>query len=127
MSNPQQPELARSRKAPHQDPDAAAGVIDAQPQPGSSGPTGAVPVDNQPGHHPPEEQDQPDLDAFAAKLGIPDEATGEVPEPPPDDRAIPAADTGRRAATVGVGIVGMIVGFILLRRLRRRRRAASGK
>jgi hypothetical protein len=28
-----------------------------------------VPPENQPGHHPPEEQDKPDLDAFAAKLG----------------------------------------------------------
>jgi hypothetical protein len=28
-----------------------------------------APEENQPGHHPPEEQDKPDLDAFAAKLG----------------------------------------------------------
>jgi hypothetical protein len=28
-----------------------------------------MPPDNQPGHHPAKEQDKPDLDAFAAKLG----------------------------------------------------------
>jgi hypothetical protein len=28
-----------------------------------------APPENQPGHHPPEEQDKPDLDKFAAKLG----------------------------------------------------------
>jgi hypothetical protein len=28
-----------------------------------------IPVDNQPGHHPEHEQDQPDLDAFAERLG----------------------------------------------------------
>lgn len=33
-----------------------------------------VPPDNQPGHHPVKEQDKPDLDAFAAKLGTDPEA-----------------------------------------------------
>lgn len=28
-----------------------------------------MPAENQPGHHPPKEQDKPDLDAFAARLG----------------------------------------------------------
>lgn len=28
-----------------------------------------LPPDNQPGHHPPKEQDKPDLDKFAAKIG----------------------------------------------------------
>ena len=28
-----------------------------------------MPLENQPGHHPPKEQDKPDLDAFAARLG----------------------------------------------------------
>ena len=28
-----------------------------------------MPPENQPGHHPPKEQDKPDLDAFAARLG----------------------------------------------------------
>ncbi len=34
-----------------------------------------MPVENQPGHHPAHDQDKPDLDAFAEKLGIePDDA-----------------------------------------------------
>lgn len=32
-------------------------------------PGGPVPPDNQPGHHPPQEQDKPDLEAFAERLG----------------------------------------------------------
>ena len=35
----------------------------------TDGETGPIPADNQPGHHPPKEQDKPDLDAFAARLG----------------------------------------------------------
>jgi hypothetical protein len=39
---------------------------------------GPEPEANQPGHHPPDEQDQPPLDEFASKFGIP-------PESPPSD------------------------------------------
>ncbi len=70
MSNPQQPELARSRKTPALDPDAAAGVIEGQRDVGEDAPRGPVPPENQPGHHPPKEQDKPDLNAFADKLGV---------------------------------------------------------
>ncbi len=69
MSNPQQPELARSRKTPALDPDAAAAVIDGQGVPQADEARGPVPPDNQPGHHPVEQQDKPDLNAFAQKLG----------------------------------------------------------
>ena len=71
MSNPQQPELARSRKTPALDEDAVPGVLDGQPDIGADAPRGPVPPENQPGHHPAEEQDKPDLDEFAAKLGTP--------------------------------------------------------
>src|SRR5919206_1299096 len=70
MSNPQQPELARSRKVPHQDQDAASAAVEARRATDAGGPSGPVPPENQPGHHPPEEQDKPDLNAFAEKLGI---------------------------------------------------------
>ena len=40
----------------------------------TGGETGPIPAENQPGHHPPKEQDKPDLDAFAAKLGTDPEA-----------------------------------------------------
>lgn len=33
-------------------------------------PIGNTPVDNQPGHHPEHEQDQPDLDEFAERFGV---------------------------------------------------------
>src|SRR5688500_20301959 len=68
MSRPQQPELARSAKT-DLDPDHVETGLQGQRKPKADGPTGPVPPDNQPGHHPPKEQDKPDLDAFAAKLG----------------------------------------------------------
>src|SRR5919202_2680698 len=79
MSNPQQPELARSRKTPAQDQDAVAGVLDGQRDVEADAPRGPVPAENQPGHHPAEEQDKPDINAFAEKLGTmpPQERTGE--------------------------------------------------
>ena len=39
-------------------------------------PEGPVPPDNQPGHHPRQEQDTPDLDAFATRLGVVPDADG---------------------------------------------------
>jgi len=68
MSRPQQPELARSAKT-DLDPDHIETGLQGQKKPPVAGETGPVPVDNQPGHHPPKEQDKPDLDAFAARLG----------------------------------------------------------
>jgi hypothetical protein len=53
MSRPQQPEIARNGRTD----------------------VGPVPPENQPGHHPPEEQDKPDLDAFAAKLSANEDVT----------------------------------------------------
>jgi hypothetical protein len=55
----------------------------ALPQPPEPG-LDAVPPDNQPGHHPDKEQDKPDLDAFAAKLGT--------------DPKAPAATKARKSA-----------------------------
>lgn len=121
MSNPQQPELGRSRRTPTQDPDAAATVIEAQRPPQTTGPAGPVPEDNQPGHHPPQEQDKPDLDAFAAKLGIPDE-TGTVPEAPTPERGTTLAPAGarRRAPVLAVAAVaaGIVATVVLVRRRR---------
>ena len=51
-----------------------------------------VPPENQPGHHPPEEQDKPDLDAFAAKLGT--------------DSKAPTATNARKAAAPGKATPG---------------------
>jgi hypothetical protein len=68
MANPQQPELARSRKTPALDPDATEAVLSAEGVPVEDRARGPVPVDNQPGHHPPVEQDKPDADRFIAKV-----------------------------------------------------------
>src|SRR5688500_12849792 len=68
MARPQQPELARSAKT-DLDPDHIETGLQGQKAPATGGETGPVPPDNQPGHHPPKEQDKPDLDAFAARLG----------------------------------------------------------
>jgi hypothetical protein len=82
MSRPQQPELARSAKT-DLDPDHVETGLQGEKRPASSGETGPVPVENQPGHHPPKEQDKPDLDAFANRLGA--------------DPKAPAATSARKA------------------------------
>ena len=115
MSNPQQPELARSRKTPAQDPDSAAAVIEGERGLGSDAPRGPVPPENQPGHHPPEEQDKPDLDAFAERLGV----TGaSAPEPAP----IAAVKRSPAAGAAVVAVVVLLLGVVLGRRRRRARR-----
>lgn len=69
MANPQQPELARSRRTPALSPDATEAVLSAQGEPRVDGGTGGpIPVDNLPGHHPEHEQDKPSGDAFVAKV-----------------------------------------------------------
>ena len=119
MSNPQQPELARSRKTPAQDQDAVAAVIDGQGVPGADEPRGPVPTDNQPGHHPAEEQDKPDLNAFAAKLGTvePSERSEASPEPS-RIRRVPVGAAAAVAAVLAV-VVAVVAGQ--RRRSRRRR------
>jgi hypothetical protein len=129
MSNPQQPELARSRKTPAQDQDAVAAVVEGQRIPESEGPTGPVPVDNQPGHHPPKEQDKPDIDAFAERLGTvaptepalgspPTEPTGGSPPTEPDGGSPPTEPAGGSAPTEPAapagrsGSRGMVAGLV---------------
>lgn len=121
MSNPQQPELARSRKTPAQDADAVAGVLDGQRDIGADAPRGPVPPENQPGHHPADEQDQPDVDKFAAKLGTMEPAQREAvleSEQPAQARAFP--DPARIAA-LAVGALTVVLAVVLRRRRRSRR------
>jgi hypothetical protein len=68
MGKPQQPELGRSGHTPVVEGQHAKEVIQGEEQPGDGGPTGPVPEDNRPGHHPEEEQDKPDLEAFRGRL-----------------------------------------------------------
>lgn len=88
MAKPQQPELRRSGTVPALDPDATEAVLSAQDDPKTSGSRGPVPEEQQPGHHPDDEQDKPGLEAFAERLGIPTE--GE--EPDADEEHAPALD-----------------------------------
>lgn len=85
MSNPQQPELARSRKTPHQDQDAVAAVVEGQRGTGADAPRGPVPPENQPGHHPEQEQDKPDVVPRARPRGrrAPEPAPETEPQPEP--------------------------------------------
>ena len=124
MSNPQQPELARSRKTPAQDADAVAGVLDGQRDVGADAPRGPVPAGNQPGHHPADEQDQPPLDKFAAKLGTmePDERKEVLKDEPPSVVNPVPAQAARRNALVGVAaIVALLLAVVAGRRIRSRR------
>jgi len=70
MARPQSSELRRSGTTPVFEPDNIGSRLDARRQPGTSGETGPVPEDNLPGHRPGHDQDKPDLDEFAERLGI---------------------------------------------------------
>ncbi|HEX2054462.1 MAG TPA: hypothetical protein VHJ78_12150 [Actinomycetota bacterium] len=57
MTNPQQPELARNRKG---NTDQSARELTAsETNPMQPEPFGKIPDENQPGHHPDQEQDKP--------------------------------------------------------------------
>ena len=120
MANPQQPELARSRKTPHQDQDSVAGVVEGQRHPGADAPGGPVPAENQPGHHPPQEQDKPDLDAFAERLGIvePEDGSDDSAREPVTASAPGIPSRGVVALAVAAAVV--LIGLVLLKRRRRR-------
>ena|SRR5207253_2688795 len=90
MAHPQQPELARSART-DLDPDHVETGLQGQPTPATGGETGPIPPENQPGHHPEKEQDKPDLDAFAARLGT---------DPQAPAKAAPAKAAPVKAAPV---------------------------
>jgi hypothetical protein len=99
MARPQQPELARSAKT-DLDPDHIETGLQGQKAPSTGGETGPVPADNQPGHHPRKEQDKPDLDAFAAKLGTdPKAPTANAARKP----GRPKGQAGKPAASKSAG------------------------
>lgn len=59
MTNPQQPELARSRKGATSDDSVKSRISEMKADTSGPGPMGPIPEDNQPGHHPEVEQDKP--------------------------------------------------------------------
>lgn len=99
MGRPQQPELARSGRT-DLDPDRIGTELEARKQPEAKGRTGPVPPENQPGHHPAEEADKPDLDAFADRLG-----TGDGPR-----RGPAVLDMARNMARSGLRLSGRALG-----------------
>ena len=105
MARPQQPELARSGKT-DLDPDRIGTELESRKPLRSGGETGPVPPENQPGHHPDQDQDKPDLDAFVAKLQGDDrpDATGRPrrPERGVDAEASTKEELYRRARELGV-------------------------
>lgn len=124
MSNPQQPELARSRKTPAQDQDAVAAVVEGQRGTGADAPRGPVPPENQPGHHPEQEQDKPDLNAFAERLGVAEPSGNDTRPAAGGAHAQPGASPVRNvpAAAVWAGGLTAVALLVLRRRSRRRRR-----
>ena len=69
MANPQQPEIARSRRTEGLAPDSVETHVQAERRaPAGDGPSGPIPEDNLPGHHPAVEQDKPPIERFRARL-----------------------------------------------------------
>jgi len=118
MGRPQQPELARSGRT-DLDPDSIGTELESRKPPRTKGRTGPVPPGNQPRHHPEQEADQPDLDAFAERLSGGDPADPPDASPPEasSDRTPPAMrpDPGsrRQPAVVGLALGGARVGVRL--------------
>lgn len=106
MARPQQPELRRSETT-HLQPDSIESELQARRRPDADGDAGPVPGDNQPGHHPAEEQDKPDMAAFVRRFSTgrqaDDGATG-------DDGASAAADRSSRRLGGVVVAAARVVG-----------------
>lgn len=95
MPNPQQPEVRRSERVPALDPDASEAVLSAQESPPAvDSPDGPVPEEQRPGHRPEQDQDKPDLDAMAERLGVvsDDDVPDDAPHVEPDDTAADAEE-----------------------------------
>ena len=124
MPNPQQPELARSRRTPGQDPDSVATLIEgSRPLPDEGG-RGPVPPENQPGNHPATEQDKPDLNAFAERLGTRGDTAGSAPGAVGQDaagQATPLRTLGRPPVVRAAAVLLSALAVFLLGRIVRRR------
>lgn len=132
MAKPQQAELRRSGKVPALDPDASVAKLSAQDTPGTSGSEGSIPEDQRPGHHPEHEQDKPDMDKFAERLGIvsEDEEPPEAPHVDEDSKVTrlqPKAEAKKAEAKakadkpsfspIGLALVGPVTGFLIAKKV----------
>jgi hypothetical protein len=100
VTKPQQPEVRRSGTTPI-DPDSIGSELDARrSRATTSGNAGPVPEDNQPGHHPPHEQDKPDLEEFRSRFTA-DHDDEPEPEPPAREPTVDDSVAGPTAADEG--------------------------
>lgn len=116
MSKPQQPELRRSGRVPALDPDASEAELSARGRPGRGTTIGDAPADQQPGHHPDHDEDKPDLDTFAERLGV--SAEGDEPRDAPNVTDADGVGTGRwqpqwRRAVIPVAVVAAVVAAVV--------------
>lgn len=126
MAKPQQQELRRSGRVPALDPDATEAARSADGPLGASDTNAPIPEDQRPGHHPEHDQDKPDMDAFAERLGVTGDESGE--------RAAATAHAGTAAeddhwsrpgwlrlalTMLGTGLVAAVIGGViaLIRRI----------
>lgn len=139
MAKPQQAELRRSGQVPALDPDATESRLEAHDRPKSSGSSGPVPEDQRPGHHPDEEQDKPDMDKFAERLGIVSDEE-EPPEAPhvdegskvtrlrpakartaPEDPATASKQADKKErrslSPIGLALVGPVTGILIAKKV----------
>ncbi len=100
-------------------------VIDGQGVPQADEPRGPVPPDNQPGHHPVEEQDKPDLNAFAQKLGTMEPS--DRSDTPEGRDATLRADGSRRVQAGLAAAVATLVAVVLAVATGRRRRSRRSR
>lgn len=122
MANPQQPELRRSGQVPALDPDASESQLSGQRTPQNGSTVGEAPPEQQPGHRPDKDQDKPDLDRFAARLGV--AAEGDEPRDAPNVTDAESAGANRwqpqwRRVLVPAAVAAGVVLAVVVRRRRR--------
>ena len=119
MANPQQPELRRSERVPALDPDASEAELSGRRRPETTDRSGEIPEEQRPGHRPDDEEDKPDLDAFAERLGVAPEGA----EPADAPRVETDGAGGQRWQSQWPRLgVPVAVGVMTVAVLRRRRR-----
>lgn len=124
MAKPQQPEVRRSGKVPALDPDATETKRTADRRHDATDPDGPIPEDQRPGHHPDHDQDKPDMDAFAERLGVVSE-DDEPDDAPAVERDTTVAEATKRAKgstdsggpSLKLLVLAPAIGFVVVRRI----------
>ena len=138
MAKPQQAELRRSGRVEALDPDATEAKRSAdRRRPRVDDPKAPVPEDQRPGHHPDHDQDKPDLDKFAERLGVAKEGdepatAAHVDSGDAESRDVHVEDDGRAHAVrrderehsglpaVKFLFLGPAIGYVVARRIVRK-------